>query len=158
MALFSLSLSLRLSFTFIRRFGRTRVENIRTHRKNFGKTCLSIPSARGSFCSAYESAFSSVYVLVLHIERMRLLETTTTKLLLTYTRIYTKRGGDVARLRGGEKAVRSEERALFKLLSGCFCFVFFSLVRCCCCSHLSLGSTTPPYVLHLCSVARILQS
>ena len=158
MALFSLSLSLLLSFTFIRRFGRTRVENIRTHRKNFG-TCLSIPSARGSFCSAYESAFSSVYVLVLRIERMRLLETTTTKLLLTYTRIYTKRGGDVARLRGGEKAERSEEKALFKLLSGCFCFVFFSLVRCCCRSHLSLGSTTTtPYVLHLCSVARILQS
>ena len=40
-------------------------------------------------------------------------------------RIYTKRGGDVARLRGGEKAERSEESALFKLLSGCFCFVLF---------------------------------
>ena len=79
-------------------------------------------------------------------------------LLLTYMRIYTKRGGDVARLRGGEKAERSEESALFKLLSGCFCFVFFSLVRCCCRSHLSLRSTTTPYVLHLCSVARILQS
>ena len=46
-------------------------------------------------------------------------------LLLTYVRIYTKRGGDVARLRGGEKAERSEESALFKLLSGCFCFVLF---------------------------------
>jgi len=46
-------------------------------------------------------------------------------LLLTYMRIYTKRGGDVARLRGGEKAERSEESALFKLLSGCFCFVLF---------------------------------
>ena len=79
-------------------------------------------------------------------------------LLLTYMRIYTKRGGDVARLRGGEKAERSEESALFKLLSGCFCFVFFSLVRCCCCSHLSLRSTTTTYFLHLCSVALILRS
>ena len=45
-------------------------------------------------------------------------------LLLTYVRIYTKRGGDVARLRGGEKAERSEESALFKLLSlFLFCFL-----------------------------------
>ena len=103
-----------------------------------------------------------MYVLVLHIERMRLLETTTTKLLLTYTRVYTKRGGDVARLRGGEKAERSEERERFVLLSLCFMFYYvvvsLSLVCCCCCSHLSLKSTTTTYVLHLCSVARILRS
>ena len=100
-----------------------------------------------------------MYVLVLHIERLRLLKTTTTTTPYAYARIYEESTGDVARLRGGEKAERSEESALFKLLSGCFCFVFFSLVCCCCRSHLSLRSTTTtPYVLHLRSVARILQS
>ena len=72
----------------------------------------------------YKRAFSSVYVLLLHIERMRLLKTTTTTPYV-YAHIYEESTGDVARLRGGEKAERSEESALFKLLSGCFCFFCF---------------------------------
>ena len=55
---------------------------------------------------------------------MRLLKTTTTTPYV-YAHIYEESTGDVARLRGGEKAERSEESALFKLLSGCFCFVLF---------------------------------
>ena len=137
--------------------GRTRVENIRTHRKNFG-TCFSIPSKWEARFVPHERAFSGVYVLVLHIEHVCLLKTTTTTPYVC-AHIYEESTGDVARLRGVQKAERSEESALFKLLSGCFCFVFFSLVRCCCRSHLSLRSTTTtPYVLHLRSVARILQS
>ena len=45
-------------------------------------------------------------------------------------RVYEESTGDVARLRGGEKAERSEESALFKLLSGCFCFVLFYVLLC----------------------------
>ena len=46
-------------------------------------------------------------------------------LSLRIAHIYEESTGDVARLRGGEKAERSEESALFKLLSGCFCFFCF---------------------------------
>ena len=54
---------------------------------------------------------------------MRLLKTTTTTPYV-YAHIYEESTGDVARLRGGEKAERSEESALFKLLSlFLFCFL-----------------------------------
>ena len=65
-----------------------------------------------------------MYVLVLHIERVRLLKTTTTTTPYVCAHIYEESTGDVARLRGGEKAERSEESALFKLLSlFLFCFL-----------------------------------
>jgi hypothetical protein len=150
LALFSLSLFTELSFHTapVVRASRTsaRIERISER--------VLVFQAREARFVPYERAFSSVYVLVLHIERMRLLETTTTTPPYVYAHIYEESTGDVARLRGGEKAERSEERALFKLLSGCFCFVFFSLVCCCCRSHLSLRSTTTPYVLHLCFWSR----
>ena len=55
---------------------------------------------------------------------MRLLKTTTTTTPYVCAHIYEESTGDVARLRGGEKAERSEESALFKLLSlFLFCFL-----------------------------------
>ena len=116
----------------------------------------------------YKRAFSSVYVLLLHIERMRLLKTTTTTTPYVL-RIYTKRAQETLRDFEEAKKQSALKRARF-LNCSLVVFVFFvlcfimlvvslSLVCCCCRSHLSLRSTTTtPYVLHLCSVARILQS
>ena len=161
-------LSLFKSFTYFHTAGVVRALRTSARIERISERVLVFQAREARFVP-YKRAFSSVYVLLLHIERTRLLKTTTTTPYVC-AHIYEESTGDVARLRGGEKAERSEESALFKLLSGCFCFILFyvllcvvvslSLVCCCCRSHLSLRSTTTTttYVLHLCSVARILQS
>ena len=79
---------------------------------------------------------------------MRLLKTTTTTPYVC-AHIYEESTGDVARLRGGEKAERSEESALFKLLSGCFCFVLF-----CCFIMYSSVSLSRSLLLSFASLAQ----
>ena len=122
-ALFSLSLFTKLSFHTapVVRALRTsaRIERISER--------VLVFQAREARFVPYKRAFSSVYVLVLHIERMRLLKTTTTT--TPYVCAYTKRAQETLRDFEEAKKQSALKRARFLNCSlvvfVLFCFMFY---------------------------------